>query len=76
MTTILAMPATRPVKVTQLRVITSEWTKLRTVRSTYWSTLIAVVLGTLILKESFSWRMAVAAAIVLAGMALVRDSSA
>lgn len=42
----------------------------------YVNPVIAVVLGTLILKESFSWRMAVAAAIVLAGMALVRDSSA
>jgi ABC-type transport system involved in multi-copper enzyme maturation permease subunit len=31
-------------KVTQLRVIRSEWTKIWTVRSTYWTLLIAVVL--------------------------------
>ena len=42
----------------------------------YVNPVIAVVLGTLILKEPFSWRMAVAAAIVLGGMGLVRDSSA
>ncbi len=44
MTTILAMPATRPVKVTQLRVITSEWTKLRSLRSTVWTLLIGITL--------------------------------
>jgi drug/metabolite transporter (DMT)-like permease len=38
----------------------------------YINPVIAVVLGTLILKEPFSWRMAVAAAVVLAGTALVR----
>jgi drug/metabolite transporter (DMT)-like permease len=41
----------------------------------YINPVIAVVLGTLILKEPFSWRMAVAAAVVLAGMALVRGRS-
>jgi drug/metabolite transporter (DMT)-like permease len=38
----------------------------------YVNPIIAVVLGTLILKEPFSARMAVAGAIVLSGMALVR----
>ena len=38
----------------------------------YINPVIAVVLGTLILREPFSWRMAAAAAVVLAGMALVR----
>jgi drug/metabolite transporter (DMT)-like permease len=40
----------------------------------YVNPVIAVVLGTLILKEPFSARMGVAAAIVLAGMALVRNA--
>jgi drug/metabolite transporter (DMT)-like permease len=38
----------------------------------YVNPIIAVILGTLILKEPFSTRMAVSAAIVLIGMALVR----
>jgi drug/metabolite transporter (DMT)-like permease len=38
----------------------------------YINPLIAVVLGVLILHEPFSVRMAAAAAIVLAGMAMVR----
>jgi drug/metabolite transporter (DMT)-like permease len=38
----------------------------------YFNPLIAVVLGVLVLREPFSARMAAAAAIVLAGMALVR----
>src|SRR5438128_1735777 len=39
----------------------------------YVNPVIAVVLGTLILKEPFGPRMAVAAGVVLAGMALVRQ---
>ncbi|OFW12803.1 MAG: hypothetical protein A3F69_03905 [Acidobacteria bacterium RIFCSPLOWO2_12_FULL_66_10] len=39
----------------------------------YINPVIAVVLGTLILREPFSWRMAVAAVVVLAGMAVVRS---
>jgi drug/metabolite transporter (DMT)-like permease len=39
----------------------------------YVNPIIAVILGTLVLKEPFGVRMVVAAAIVLAGMALVRD---
>jgi drug/metabolite transporter (DMT)-like permease len=42
----------------------------------YVNPVIAVVLGTLILREPFNARMAVAAAVVLAGMALVRDTTA
>jgi len=42
----------------------------------YVNPIIAVILGTLILKEPFSARMALSAAIVLAGMALVRDANA
>ena len=38
----------------------------------YINPVIAVVLGTLLLKEPFSWRTAVAGGIVLAGMSLVR----
>jgi drug/metabolite transporter (DMT)-like permease len=41
----------------------------------YINPIIAVILGTLILKEPFSVRMAASAAIVLAGMALVRTES-
>jgi drug/metabolite transporter (DMT)-like permease len=37
--------------------------------------IIAVVLGTLVLNEPFNVRMGTAAAIVLAGMALVRGPS-
>ena len=40
----------------------------------YVNPMIAVVLGTLVLGEPFSARMGVAAAIVLAGMMLVRSS--
>jgi len=40
----------------------------------YVNPVIAVVLGTLILKEPFSARMGVAAAVVLIGMALVRET--
>ena len=40
----------------------------------YVNPVIAVILGTLILKEPFSVRMALAAAIVLSGMALVRET--
>jgi drug/metabolite transporter (DMT)-like permease len=40
----------------------------------YVNPVIAVALGTLILKEPFSARMGVAAAVVLIGMALVRDT--
>jgi hypothetical protein len=39
----LSLPARPALRVTQLRVIRSEWTKLRSVRSTYWS-LIATLL--------------------------------
>jgi drug/metabolite transporter (DMT)-like permease len=39
----------------------------------YVNPIIAVILGTLVLKEPFGARMVAAAAIVLAGMALVRD---
>ena len=35
----------RPGRVTQLRIAASEWTKLRSLRSTRWSLLVAVVLG-------------------------------
>lgn len=42
----------------------------------YVNPVIAVILGTLILKEPFSPRMAIAAAIVLAGMALVKTGTA
>ena len=42
----------------------------------YINPIIAVLLGTLILKEPFSPRMAVSAAVVLAGMALVRNTTA
>jgi drug/metabolite transporter (DMT)-like permease len=42
----------------------------------YVNPVIAVVLGTLVLREPFNARMAVAAAVVLAGMALVRDTTA
>jgi len=41
----------------------------------YVNPVIAVILGTLVLKEPFSPRMAAAAAIVLAGMALVRTTA-
>ena len=41
----------------------------------YVNPIIAVVLGTLVLREPFSARMGVAAAVVLAGMALVRENS-
>jgi len=40
----------------------------------YVNPVIAVVLGTLVLREPFGVRMAIAAAIVLGGMALVRDT--
>jgi ABC-2 type transport system permease protein len=40
----LSLPANRALRVTQRRVIRSEWTKLRSVRSTYWSLLIALLL--------------------------------
>jgi len=39
----------------------------------YINPVIAVLLGTIVLREPFSARMAVAAAVVLAGMALVRE---
>ncbi len=42
----------------------------------YVNPVIAVILGTLILKEPFGIRMAVAVAVVLAGMTLVRSSTA
>lgn len=42
----------------------------------YVNPVIAVILGTLILKEPFGIRMAVAAAVVLAGMTLVRSTTA
>jgi drug/metabolite transporter (DMT)-like permease len=42
----------------------------------YVNPIIAVTLGTLILKEPFSARMAASAAVVLAGMALVRNTTA
>jgi drug/metabolite transporter (DMT)-like permease len=41
----------------------------------YINPVIAVALGTLILAEPFNWTMAVAAAVVLAGMALVRGKN-
>jgi len=40
----------------------------------YVNPVIAVILGTLILKEPFNARMGIAAAVVLAGMALVRET--
>jgi ABC-2 type transport system permease protein len=43
--TAVAFPRTAAVaRVTQARVILSEWTKLRSVRSTRWSLLVATVL--------------------------------
>jgi drug/metabolite transporter (DMT)-like permease len=42
----------------------------------YINPIIAVILGTLILSEPFSARMAMSAAVVLAGMALVRETTA
>jgi drug/metabolite transporter (DMT)-like permease len=42
----------------------------------YVNPIIAVVLGTLVLAEPFSARMAIAAAVVLAGMLIVRDTTA
>lgn len=42
----------------------------------YVNPIIAVVLGTLVLAEPFNARMAIAAAVVLAGMLLVRDTTA
>jgi ABC-2 type transport system permease protein len=50
MTTTLIAPAARPlqaarpVKVTQLRVLASEWTKFRSLRSTVWTLLVGVTL--------------------------------
>jgi drug/metabolite transporter (DMT)-like permease len=41
----------------------------------YANTLIAVLLGTLVLDEPFSWRMSVGAGVVLAGIALVKQRS-
>ena len=41
----------------------------------YVNPVIAVILGVLVLKEPFRWRMAVAGGIVLAGVALVRRDS-
>jgi drug/metabolite transporter (DMT)-like permease len=41
----------------------------------YINPVIAVVLGTLMLREPFSARIAIAGAVVLAGMAMVRESS-
>jgi hypothetical protein len=44
MTTAVLAPAPKPLQVTQLRVLASEWTKFRSVRSTLWTLLTAVVL--------------------------------
>src|SRR5712691_7046347 len=41
----------------------------------YVNPVIAVILGTLILNEPFNWRMAIAAAVVLAGVVLVKDTT-
>ena len=48
MSTVATVPAAagRPLKVTQLRVIRSEFTKFRSLRSTVWTLLAAVVLMT------------------------------
>jgi ABC-2 type transport system permease protein len=43
-TATLAPVAIRPLKVTQRRVIASEWTKFRSLRSTIWTLLVGVVL--------------------------------
>jgi hypothetical protein len=40
----LADAARSPVRVTQLRVVSSEWTKLRSVRSSFWSLLATLLL--------------------------------
>ena len=40
----LAAVASAPLRVTQLRVFRSEWTKLRSVRSTYWSLFVTLLL--------------------------------
>jgi len=40
----LSLPASLPTRVTQLRVVRSEWTKLRSVRSTYWALLATLLL--------------------------------
>ena len=51
MTTIVREPTTssfpRNGRVTQLHVVLSEWTKLRSLRSTRWSLLVAVVAASL-----------------------------
>ena len=41
---VVPLPATVAGPVTQVRIIRAEWTKLRALRSTWWCTLIAVVL--------------------------------
>jgi ABC-2 type transport system permease protein len=41
---VVPLPATVAGPVTQIRIIRAEWTKLRALRSTWWCTLIAVVL--------------------------------
>jgi ABC-type transport system involved in multi-copper enzyme maturation permease subunit len=54
-----AVPATAipAAKVTQLRVLNSEWIKLRTLRSTFWS-LFAATVATIGLGLLFSWGFA------------------
>jgi drug/metabolite transporter (DMT)-like permease len=42
-------------------------------RHAYVNPVIAVVLGAIVLREPFSARIAIACAVVLAGMAMVRD---
>src|SRR5580698_6792649 len=44
MTTATLSPVILPLKVTQRRVIASEWTKFRSLRSTIWTLLVGVVL--------------------------------
>jgi ABC-2 type transport system permease protein len=57
MTAATVTPAVQPGKVNQVRVLNSEWIKLRTLRSTFWS-LFAAIAATVGLGMLFSWGFA------------------
>jgi ABC-type transport system involved in multi-copper enzyme maturation permease subunit len=57
MTTATVTPAAPTGKVTQIRLLNSEWIKLRTLRSTFWS-LFAAIAATVGLGTLFSWGFA------------------
>jgi ABC-2 type transport system permease protein len=57
MSTATVVQAAPPGRVTQVRVLNSEWIKLRTLRSTFWS-LFAAVAATVGLGLLFSWGFA------------------